>query len=70
MKKRKREKYTCATCKGVFYKGWSDEDAKEEFHERHPDKPIDETTALLCDPCYNAILKDIEENPWKYEGLE
>jgi|HubBroStandDraft_4_1064222.scaffolds.fasta_scaffold166606_2 hypothetical protein len=70
MKKRKREKYTCAACKGVFYKGWSDEKAAEEFHERHPTMPIDEETALICDMCYKAILKDIEEHPEKYSGLE
>jgi hypothetical protein len=32
--------------------------------------PIDETTAMICDVCYKAIIKDIEENPWKYEGLD
>ena len=68
--KLKKNQYQCAACKGIFKKGWSDEDAKEEFYDRHPGSPIDETTALLCDPCYKAITKDIEEHPWKYEGLE
>jgi hypothetical protein len=69
-KRKRNEKYTCAACKGVFYKGWSDEKAAEEFHERHPTLPIDEETSLICDDCYQLILKDIENNPWKYTGLE
>jgi hypothetical protein len=68
--KRKNKKYTCKGCGGTFIKGWSDEDAREEFFERHPGMPIDETTAMICDVCYKAIIKDIKENPWKYEGLD
>lgn len=68
-KKLKKNEYQCAMCKGIFDKGWSDEEAKEEFYERHPTIPIEETD-LVCDPCYLKITKDIEEHPEKYKGLE
>jgi hypothetical protein len=69
-RKLKRNEYRCAACQGVFDKGWSDEEAKEEFYDNHPGEPIDETTALICDVCYEAMRKDMAANPWKYPPLD
>lgn len=70
MKKRKLRKneYECGICHGIFNKGRSDEEAWEEFEARHPTIPREET-GIVCDPCFNKIMKDIEENPWKYPPL-
>ena len=65
----KPDEYRCAACKGVFVKGWSDEEAKEEFHSDFPDMPIDEETSLICDHCYEAINQDMKDKPWKYAHL-
>ena len=61
--------YRCDGCQGVFKKGWSDEEAKQEFYNDFPGDPIDETTALICDDCYEAMLQDMRNKPWKYVGL-
>jgi hypothetical protein len=68
MRKLKKNEYQCDMCKGIFDKGWSDEEAKEEHFGRHPDVPLEET-GMVCDPCYKILLKDIAEKPWKYKGL-
>ena len=71
MKKQKLKKteYECAACHGIFEKGWSDEEAAEEFHDYFPDLPIDDETALICDPCYEAMLEDMRQKPEKYAHL-
>jgi hypothetical protein len=66
----KKHEYWCSGCNKIFDKGWSDAEAAEEFYDRHPGEPLDDTTAMVCDVCYESILKDIKENPWKYEGLK
>ena len=75
MKKRQRQRklkkneYRCAGCHQVYEKGWSDAEAKEEWDQDFPGEPIDDTTDLICDNCYKAIQKDMEDKPWKYAGL-
>jgi hypothetical protein len=68
MKKRKIKKneYQCEICKGIFEKGWSDEEAKAEFYENNPTIPIEES-GLICEPCFQLIMKDIAEHPEKYK---
>lgn len=61
----KKNEYKCEICHGVFKKGWSDEEAKAEHFERHPNIPLEET-GLVCDPCFQKIMKDVKENPWRY----
>jgi hypothetical protein len=62
--------YECKGCHQIFHKGWSDKEAREEFHENFPDEPLDEQVDLVCEDCYQLIMKDMQDNPWKYEGLE
>ncbi len=46
--------YRCALCKGVFEKGWSDEEAKAEYGQVFPGKPLEEAD-VVCDDCYKRI---------------
>ena len=50
-------KYKCAKCGGVFEKGWSDEEAKNEAKElfgKHPNDWNNEAV-IVCDDCFNEI---------------
>lgn len=64
-----KNRYRCAGCHQVYRKGWSDAEARAEWDRDFPGEPIDDTTDLICDNCYEAIQKDMEEKPWKYAGL-
>lgn len=46
--------YTCSKCKGVFSKGWSDEEAKAEHQENFGREP-DEDAAVVCDGCFQKM---------------
>lgn len=65
----KPHEYRCAACKGVFVKGWSDEAAEAEWDEHFPDLPMDDEVSVVCDNCYEAMLQDMRDKPWKYADL-
>ena len=46
--------YKCSTCGGVFEKGWTEEEAKQEAKENGF---IISESCLICDDCYNDIMK-------------
>jgi Fe2+ or Zn2+ uptake regulation protein len=48
----------CEECQGVFEKGWSEEEAREEAAENFPGLDIDNCmeAALVCDDCYRRIM--------------
>lgn len=48
----KENEYRCAMCKGVFGKGWSDEEAEKEYQEYFPKCQDRE---IVCDDCFNKI---------------
>jgi len=48
----KENEYQCAICKGVFEKGWSDEEAENEVKEIWGEIPQEER-AVICDDCFN-----------------
>ena len=49
----KVSQFTCAVCKGVFEKGWSDEKAEAELDQTFG-VPTDECD-LVCDDCYKEM---------------
>lgn len=53
MKKTESDTYQCDMCEGVFEKGWSDEEAKQEYDETHTE-PFEES-AIICDNCFNKM---------------
>jgi hypothetical protein len=67
-RKLKPHEYKCQTCKGIFNKGWSDEEALAEFRGYFPDLPMEEA-GVICDICYQKMIQDMKDNPAKYEGL-
>ena len=48
-----QNEYQCALCKGVFEKGWSDEEVMAESHELWGDFPSEEL-AVICDDCFHG----------------
>lgn len=50
--------FTCDHCRGVYTRGWSDEEARAEYEATMPEavKRGDEE-ATVCDDCYQAILE-------------
>lgn len=46
--------YKCALCKGVFEKGWSDEEALKEKDELWSGISIEECD-LVCDDCFKLM---------------
>lgn len=52
----KANQYQCAMCKGVFDKGWSDEEANQELIDNFgKDIAENEPLDIVCDPCYQKI---------------
>ena len=50
--------FQCALCKGIFEKGWSDEEAAKECQEKIPEfagEPVD----VVCEDCYQKMMKEI-----------
>ena len=43
--------FTCAVCQGIFDKGWSDEEARQERLEIFGEWK-DEDCVVVCDDCY------------------
>lgn len=56
----KSNEYKCSTCGGIFEKGQTDEEAIEEATQNG--FPIDEAE-LVCDDCYNDIMKIMAAAP-------
>lgn len=52
--------YQCADCHGTFEMAISDEEAKEEFKKLWGFNPPPDQTAIVCDDCYEALLKRME----------
>ena len=53
--------FICARCGGTFTKGWADDEADAEARQ-NLQKPLGAPgTAVVCDPCYRAILHQAQE---------
>ena len=52
----KANEYQCEHCGGVFEKGWSDEECREESETLWTKKDL-EHSALICDDCFNDMLE-------------
>lgn len=50
-------KYQCALCKDYCESedDWTEEDAKNEFHENFPDDTL-EGTDVVCNECYSFLM--------------
>ena len=57
----KKNEYKCDMCKGVFKKGWSDEEQTKEMKDNFGDLPEKER-ATVCDDCYKNIMSYY--SPW------
>lgn len=54
--------FTCGLCKGVFPKGWTDEEAENEYQEKFGESaPTGDDRALICEDCYLVIEDRINE---------
>lgn len=59
-KKLEKNEYQCALCKGVFTKGWSEEEARAEYEELFAELPG--PVEQVCDDCFQQIDPRKEEN--------
>lgn len=50
--------YKCAVCNGEFEKGWSDEEAHEEYLKNFGKNNTDEIE-IICDDCYKLVMKKL-----------
>lgn len=50
----KQNQYECAVCRGIFDKGWSDEEAKEELQQEFPGYSVDDCD-IVCENCYKLM---------------
>ena len=48
--------FQCSLCKGVFQKGWSEEEMEKEAEKNGFDK---NDSIIVCDDCYTTIMKEI-----------
>lgn len=49
--------YQCSVCKGIFEKGWTDEEAKSEYSENFPkSEEAGDEMDVVCDDCYNRMI--------------
>ena len=48
--------YKCAACGGVFEKGWTDEEAQEEYEKMFGGN-APECKATVCDDCYKEMTE-------------
>ena len=49
----KPNEFRCAMCEGIFTKGWSDEERKQELKDTF-DVP-EEECVTVCDVCYKEM---------------
>ena len=47
-------------CNGVFESDWSDEEAKQELKENFGDNCLKKYCNIVCDDCYNILIKEIK----------
>ena len=52
----RKNEYECAVCRGVFEKGWSDEEALEEKTELFGAVPAEECS-VVCDDCFEILMR-------------
>lgn len=56
------ETYTCAVCHQEFPKGWSDEEARQEYGQAFPRQEASgEAVEMVCDDCYHRVMEWAEE---------
>lgn len=56
------ETFTCAKCGGVFGKGWTENDAINDWNSRPGNKPFSKDTplqelAIVCEECFKELMK-------------
>lgn len=54
----KPNEYICEICRGIFEKGWSEEEAIEEQRRKFNEEPKDDDV-ILCENCYRALMAKI-----------
>ena len=57
----RENEYKCASCGGIFEKGWSDEEAEKEQKEIWGNIPESEKV-VICDDCFNRRTTDEIKN--------
>lgn len=56
----KPNEYKCDACGGVFERGWSNEDAKQEYKDKFG-MEVREDDGIVCDDCYKQMMREIDK---------
>lgn len=48
--------YRCAECGGIFEKGWTDDEALQEYEAIFSASEKATPAAVVCDDCYQKIM--------------
>lgn len=58
----KENEFKCDHCGGVFEKGWSEEEAREEA-KQWSDKEMAGGESEVCDDCYKEFMEWMSSHP-------
>jgi len=71
LKTLKKNEFRCASCNGIFIKGLTDEEAKEQYKKEFPNIPFESyAQELVCDDCYNKMNEIIPTKDLTEEDLK
>lgn len=60
----KDDEYECSCCRGVFKKGWTDEEQQKEKDELFPDVAL-ENCSIVCDDCFEKVMDFNNDDRYK-----
>ena len=55
--------YKCAECNGIFVRGITEEETREQYKKEFPNETFNaDTCVLICDDCYQDLMKIIKSD--------
>ena len=52
------DEYKCAKCGETYEKGWTDEEAAQEYKDKFPaEEAAQLPAAIICDDCYTTFME-------------
>lgn len=59
----KKNEYRCEMCGGIFEKGWTDEEALEEYKNIFGEEAtIANDNYVVCDDCYHLVVSKLHQH--------
>lgn len=61
------DEYRCSMCRGIFKKGWTDEEAEAEQEANGWGSLPPEECAVVCDDCYQQMTSQLSPEEFNQE---